>query len=93
MFRRSLPPGEGLLLVQERQSRLDAAIHMFGMFFDLAAVWIDDALCVVDVQAARRWPPLYFPARPARYVLETGLHRLQDFQPGDQLHFEDAPQE
>ncbi|HEB64017.1 MAG TPA: hypothetical protein ENJ02_00545 [Chloroflexi bacterium] len=93
MFRPSLAPDEGLLLVQERQSRMDAAIHMLGMRFDLTVVWIDEARRVVDVQIARRWPPFYFPRQAARYVLETGVHHRADFQPGDQLYFEGVPDE
>ncbi len=88
LFRRSLAENEGLLLVQSRPSRINAAIHMLGMAFDLAVVWIDDAQRVVDVRRARRWRPFYFPRRPARYVLETGVQHLQHFSPGDELSIE-----
>ncbi len=88
MFRRSLSPQEGLLLVQRRPSRLDAAIHMLGMAFDLAVVWIDARQRVVDVRQALRWRPFYFPRRPALYVLETGVQHLNHFSPGDQLSIE-----
>ncbi len=93
MFRSPLPDDEGLLLVQDRQSRTEAAIHMLGMRFDLTVVWIDETRRVVDVRIARRWPPVYFPRRAARYVLETGLHHRTNFQPGDQLYFEGMPDE
>ncbi len=88
LFRRSLAEDEGLLLVQPRASRINAAIHMLGMAFDLAVIWIDDAQRVVDVQWARRWRPFYFPKKPARYVLETGVQHLGHFFPGDQLYIE-----
>jgi uncharacterized membrane protein (UPF0127 family) len=89
-FRRSLPSGVGLLLVQGRDSRLDSSIHMLFVWMDLAVVWINTALQVVDVRLARRWRPAYLPARPARYVLEISPERLDDFQVGDQLRFESA---
>lgn len=87
-FRRSLPSGDGLLLVQSRDSRVDSSIHMLFVWIDLAIVWINNAQQVVDVQLARRWRPAYLPARPARYVLELSPERLDDFQIGDQLQFD-----
>lgn len=90
MFRRRLPAGQGLLLVYGRDSRMDASIHMLGMFFDLAVVWINDAMQVVDVRLARRGRPAYFPVRPARYVLELPVDHLPDFVIGDQVQFEHA---
>lgn len=88
MFRKAIAPNQGLLMVQPRADRLDAAIHMFFMNFDITVVWADDHLRVVDVQLARRWRPAYLPAQAARYVLETHRDRLKDFQAGDQLILE-----
>lgn len=87
MFRRTLAPDEGLLLVQARENRTEAAIHMLFMFIDLAVVWIDSAYRVVDVKRARRWHLMYAPQSPARYVLELPVERLAEFQVGDQLDF------
>ena len=89
MFRRRIAFKEGLLLVQDRLSRLDAAIHMFGVYTDLAVFWLDDEKKVVDRCLARRWRPFYIPKRPARYVLELAPERLKDFNVGDELHFEE----
>lgn len=89
-FRRQLSPQEGILLVQSRDSRLDSAIHMFGVWMDLAVVWINDAMQVVDVQLARRWRPLYIPRQAARFVLESAPDRLDDFHIGDDVDFEPA---
>jgi uncharacterized membrane protein (UPF0127 family) len=88
MFRRSLAAEEGLLLVQSRENRLDAAIHMLFMWVDLAVVWINAASEVVDVRLARRWRPIYVPTRPALYVLELAEGHLADFKVGDQVKFE-----
>lgn len=89
-FRRSLHDGEGLLLVQKRESRLESAIHMLGMWIDLAVVWIDGNFRVVDVKHARRWCPAYFPAQPARYILETAVDRINDFKVGEYVRIEDS---
>lgn len=78
------------MLVQSRDSRLDSAIHMFGVWTDLAVVWINDAMKVVDVRLARRWRPLYVPVQAARFVLESAPERLHDFEIGDEVFFEPA---
>jgi len=87
-FRRNLPSGEGLMLVQGRDSRLDASIHMLFVWINLAVVWINQANEVVDVKLARRWYPAYFPRRPARYVLEISEERLDDFKIGEHVRFD-----
>lgn len=72
-------------MVQPRADRLDASIHMFFMNFDIAVIWADNDLRVVDVKYARRWRPYYAPSKAAKFVLETHPKRLKDFQVGDQL--------
>ena len=88
MFRKSLGTHEGICMVQPRADRVDAAIHMFFMNFDIAVVWADEARKVVDVQLARRWRPMYAPASAAKFVIETHPDRQQDYQIGDQLVWE-----
>jgi uncharacterized membrane protein (UPF0127 family) len=90
-FRKSLPATEGLLLVQSRDSRLDASIHMMFVWMDLAVVWINSAGEVVDVKLARSWRPAYVPQRPARYILELNPERLDDFSIGDRVEIEIDP--
>jgi len=89
-FKRSLAPQEGLLLVQPRENRLDAAIHMLFVPMDLTVVWVNDAKVVVDVKLALHWRPFYLPLQPARYILEVSDFWLSAFQIGDQLDFEEA---
>ena len=84
-FRASLPPYEGILLVQERESRLDTSIHMLAVFFDLAVIWINARQEVVDVQLARSWRPAYFPKAPAQYILELDARYLNVFRIGDRV--------
>lgn len=88
-FRRDIPINQGLLLVQNQDSRLDASIHMMGVFTDLSVVWINSQREVVDIRQARRWHPLYIPRRPAKYILELSPERWSDFQIGDQVNFEE----
>jgi uncharacterized membrane protein (UPF0127 family) len=89
-FRRMLPVGESLLLVYQRDGRLDTSIHMLGVLMDLAIAWINSNEIVVDVRLARQWRPVYLPSQPARYVLEMSPARLGDFQIGDRVRFEEV---
>lgn len=88
-FRRRIPPDYGLLLVFNRDSRLDSSIHMMFVWMDLTVVWINAALEVVDVTLARPWRPLYVPRSAASYVLEMPSERLPDFKIGDKVLFND----
>ena len=89
MFRKPIAPYQGLLLVQGREDRIDSAIHMFFMNFDLGVIWLDAQLKVVDAQYARRWRPFYQPAGPARYVLETHPNHLKEFKIGQKIDLKD----
>ena len=87
-FRKSVPMELGLLLRHEKESRLDTAIHMLGVFIDLSIIWIDSKHQVADVQLARRWRPFYIPTRPAQYVLEISAQRIADFRVGESVMIE-----
>lgn len=89
-FHSPLSPFEGILLVQGRESRLDSAIHMLGVSFDLAVVWINARWEVVDVQLARAWRPAYFPKALAKYILELDARHLDLFSLGDRFEIIDA---
>ncbi len=90
MMQKSILPDEGVLLVESTESKLNASIHMLFMNFDIAAIWINDDLQVVDTVLAKRWKVQYSPQSPASYILETHPARLSDFQVGDQLRLDDA---
>ena len=89
-FRRELHPDEAILLVQSKDSRLDAAIHMLGVWIDLGVVWINNTGDVVDLCIAQAWHPFYIPIGPARYVLEMAPERLGAFQAGDTVKIEEV---
>ena len=90
MGRAALAPDEGLLFIWPRAGRLDTAIHMFGMRFDLAVIWLDDARRVVDARLARAWRSVLVPRARARYVLELHPSRLDEFRIGDQIDWQSA---
>jgi uncharacterized membrane protein (UPF0127 family) len=86
----SLAPDEGLVLVGTRDSRLDSSIHMLFVSFDLAVIWIDSSMRVVDRVLAKSWRPAYFSKQPAKYVLEVHPDRWEEFQIGDMVLFKNA---
>ena len=90
MFTRSINDHSGLLIVEHRDSILGASIHMLFMNYDIAAIWINSRMEVVDVQRAQRWRLSYSPKTPARFVLEVHPERWDEFKIGDILHFESA---
>jgi uncharacterized membrane protein (UPF0127 family) len=90
MFTPELPANEGLLLVQGSDSRMNASIHMMFMRMDLAVIWINSDYSVVERVLARRWKLGYVPKTPAKYVLETSVANLNDFNIGDKVCFEES---
>lgn len=86
-FRRELRPGEGLVLVEKRDSRINTAIHMLFVFFDLGVIWVDGDGCVVDKTLARPWRLSYTPSAAARYVVEAEPEVIEQVSVGDHLRF------
>ena len=86
-FRRRLRPGEALILVKDRDSIASTSIHMFFVFFPIAAVWINSAGQVTSAQLAKPWRPYYVSPKPARYVLETTPDFLDKITVGDEVEF------
>lgn len=89
-LRPDLPRDEGLVLAGKRDSRIDSSIHMLFVSFDLAVIWINSQMQVVDKVLAKSWRPAYFSKQPARYVLEIHPERWNEFQIGDRVQFRDA---
>lgn len=89
MLQAPLQPDQGALLVEDRESKVNASIHMFLMRFDICVIWLNNNYEVVDVKIARRWRPAYLPANPARYVLETHVSQAIQYKIGDQVSFTD----
>ena len=90
MFRPSLDPDDGLLLVEKRDSRLDTSIHMFFVPFDLAVFWINSKMTVVDKVIAKSWKPAYLPKADAKFTLEVHPDRWADYEIGDKVEFKNA---
>ncbi|NPV76754.1 MAG: hypothetical protein HPY59_10325 [Anaerolineae bacterium] len=88
MLKPSLNAYEGILLAEKKASITGSTIHMFFMNFDIAVVWLDAKLRVVDTAIAKRWRPYYAPSQPAKFILETHASHIGDFKYGDQISLE-----
>lgn len=86
-FRRRLEPGEALIIVHSEDSVVQTSIHMFFVFFPIAAVWINSVGEVTSAQLAKPWRPYYASPEPARYVLETTPDFLDRISPGEYVDF------
>ena len=86
-YRRRLELGEALILVKPTDSIVNSSIHMFFVFFPIAAVWINDQGRVTSAQLARPWRPYYASPEPARYVLEASPDVLKHIVVGDEVDF------
>jgi len=90
MFRSHLDPQEGLLLVENRESRMSTSIHMFFVPFDLAVFWISGDFKVVDKTIARSWHPAYLPKESAKFTLELHPDRFSEYEIGDRIEISDV---
>jgi uncharacterized membrane protein (UPF0127 family) len=88
-FRSSLEQDEGLLLVERSESRSNAAIHMWMVFFPITVAWLDKDFRVVDLKLAKPWR-VYLPSAPAKFVLEGSVEMMARLSPGDRLEWRNA---
>jgi uncharacterized membrane protein (UPF0127 family) len=86
-FSKSPKPGEGLLMVMPQESIATTSIHMFFVFFPIAAVWINNQGLITHATLAKPWRPYYASPSPARYVLETTPDFLERISVGDEVDF------
>jgi len=86
-FRTTLDQDQGLLLIEDQQSRIGTSIHMVFVFIKLGIVWINEEGIVVDVRLAYPFISFQFPKTPAKYVLEIHPERVKEFSIGDKIEF------
>jgi uncharacterized membrane protein (UPF0127 family) len=88
-FLLSSPPSAdwGLLFWYPQASRLETSIHMIGVSFPLAVIWLDEHRRVVDRKIARPWQFVLVPQKAAQYVIECHPERFDDFTDGELIDF------
>lgn len=87
MLHAPITPNEALVLVEKRENKLNTAIHMLFMRFDLGVVWVNGRGEVVDKTYAQKWRLQYTPRAAAQYVIEMHPSLLEQVQVGDQIEF------
>ena len=70
MFTKDINKDFGVFFVEKRESKTRTSIHMMFMNYDIAVIWLDKIMVVVDKVLAKRWKPMYAPKKPAQYILE-----------------------
>lgn len=88
MLQKEIAPYAAIIFRDPSESRINAAIHMLFMNFDIAVIWVNHQNRVADVQLARAWRLFYMPASPACITIETNSSRFGDFTIGDEISIE-----
>ena len=87
MFSRDLKTDHGLIIAEKNESRINTAIHMMFMNYDITVLWLDKEMVVIDKVLAKKWAPYYVPKKPAQFVVELHHSKFSDYSIGDQLVF------
>lgn len=87
MLTRELHQDQGIVLVQNNETRINSSIHMLFMFYDITVLWLDKNLVIVDKVSAKKWAPFYIPKQPAQFVVELHHSKFPEYSVGDQLIF------
>ena len=85
MFSRKLKQDHGIVLAEKNETRVNTTIHMMFMNYDLAILWLDKQMVVIDKVLAKKWVPIYIPKKPAQYVLELHHSKYSEYSIGDKL--------
>lgn len=86
-FTKPIGVGQGLVLVNRRDSQIDSAITMLFVNYDLGVIWVNDAGEVVDSTVARPWRLQYTAKAPAKYVIEGHPSIVDRVRTGDKITF------
>jgi len=86
-FSKPLQPHQGLLLANKNEGVASSSIHMFFVFFPIAAIWINNDGLITSAQLAKPWRPYYASPKPARYILEASPEILSRVSVGDEVEF------
>jgi len=87
MFSKELKPDYGLIIVENNETRINTTIHMMFMNYDITVLWLDKQMVIIDKVLAKRWVPIYYPKKPAQYIVELHQSKFSEFSIGDQLIF------
>lgn len=87
MFSKSIDYDGGLFFVNSVEDRINSAIHMYFMNYDLTILWADHDGRIVDRVKALKWKTIASPQKDAKYILEAHIDRFEEYNTGDMLDF------
>lgn len=84
MFRRKTR--HALIFVLDCEARLDAAIHMFFVFFSIDVVFMDSGWKIVDIKRnIKPFTPMVVPEKAAKYIVELPAGMAKNLKINDVL--------
>jgi uncharacterized protein len=86
MLRRQLKKGDTLTLELPKRR---VEIHTFFVFFPIDIFFLDENFKVIEKATMETWK-VYYPKKPAKYLLEANKGELK-IALGDKLDFKDLP--
>jgi uncharacterized membrane protein (UPF0127 family) len=75
----------GLIIVENNETRINTAIHMMFMNYDITVLWLDKQMVIIDKVLAKRWVPFYSSKKPAQYVIELHESKFSEYSIGNKL--------
>jgi len=86
MFRFSKFENEALVFVLNEESRANASIHMFFVFFPIDVLFLDKDKKIADFKKnVLPFTPLVIPKNPAKYVVELPKGTLKQVKRGQKI--------
>ena len=71
MFKKRIFNHQAGLFINKNENKMDSAIHMLFMKFDIAVFWINQLNVIVDKKIAKKWRLVYYPQEKSHKILET----------------------
>ena len=88
MFKKELLINQAALFINKSENKIDSAIHMFFMNFDISVFWLDSLNTIVDKKLARKLRPFYYPNFKSQKILEAHTEIFDKLDIGDEIIIE-----
>lgn len=88
MFTKQIQIDEGALFINKTENKIDSAIHMLFMRYNIAVFWINNSNIIVDKSIAKKWNLIYCPKVKASKILETHVENYDNLQIGEKIIIE-----